>query len=240
MTSTILSACVKCGDLPTSIVMFSADDYASCAAAFLCKNCAPTVAHNAASVGELRRKGWRVGTTKMKGRPRHLETDPRWKHKPNLQHELIRFYMTHMSHVSAKHMAKRLPQYVPQLARACLCVRGGRLTCSATHVRHRFLLDKIVTQFINSSSRLSSNCARVLRETAFKRTPEVNLRDMGMNDSDMKCVARPRHRPKGGTNAAAVVDSLCACACASANVAATRALCDRAGWWHTSPPATAT
>ena len=112
MTSTILSACVKCGDLPTSIVMFSADNYANCAGAFLCKKCAPTVAYNQTSTADLLRKGWRVGTTKLKGRPRRLETDPRWKHKPTLQHELIRYFLMHMSQVSAKDMAKRLPQCV--------------------------------------------------------------------------------------------------------------------------------
>ena len=64
--------------------------------------------------------------------------------------------------------------------------RPTHTVCTGGVLANRFLLDKVVDQFLSSSSRLSVHCARVLRQTAFKRTPEVNMRDMGLNDSDMK------------------------------------------------------
>ena len=89
MPSTTLVACERCEELPTSLCYFSVDNYGLTAAVHLCRKCAPLVSHNRLTRQGLDERGWRVGYTTLSARPRRLETDPRWKHRPSLQHEII-------------------------------------------------------------------------------------------------------------------------------------------------------
>lgn len=131
MPSTTLVACERCEELPTSLCYFSVDNYGLTAAVHLCRKCAPLVSHNRLTRQDLDERGWRVGYTTLSARPRRLETDPRWKHRPSLQHEIITYIMTHMSLVSAKAAAAKLPPCVARMLWACFAWATDRaMRCS--------------------------------------------------------------------------------------------------------------
>jgi len=119
MASSMLVACAKCESLPTSITFFSTDDFAHTAAANLCASCAGQVAFNRCNLQRLVKQGWKVGSTRLRKRPRRLVIDPRWKEKPTLAHECVRFIMRNMDLISAKQVVQALPEYVDE---QCLAV----------------------------------------------------------------------------------------------------------------------